>query len=144
MKQFVVLLVFALAATTMAKPEVNKDQVAHSAQKVKQAHEKCQADPATAVDESALKNLHKGGEAPANIAAYTLCISKNLGWQHEDGSINKDYIQSRAEAIFGASPKLQQIVDECAAGQATPEATAQHLFKCYRKYSPRPQGQRAA
>ncbi|XP_050300645.1 uncharacterized protein LOC126739144 [Anthonomus grandis grandis] len=140
MKQFVALLVFALAATAMARPEVNKEQIAQSAQRVKQAHDKCQADPATAIDDGALRNLHSGGAQPANMAAHALCISKGLGWQNADGAINKDYIQSRAEAIFGSNPKLQQIVDECAIAQATPEATAEHLFRCYRKYAPRPEG----
>ncbi|CAG9762463.1 unnamed protein product [Ceutorhynchus assimilis] len=136
MKAFIVLLVLGLAATSLARPELNFSEVKESIKKIKEARKKCQSNPATALDESTLKNLARGGVPPANAGAYALCISKTLNWQNADGSVNTAVIQSRGQAIFGNKPELQAIIDECAVAQENPEATAIHLFKCYRKYSP--------
>ncbi|XP_030753577.1 uncharacterized protein LOC115880499 [Sitophilus oryzae] len=142
MNKFVAVAFFAFIAVSWAASLGEPDHAAahESREKFKKAHEKCQADPATAVDESALKALREGGAPPANHAAHALCISQALGWQNADGSVNKEAIKSRAEHIFGSSPKLSEIIDECSLPQASPAETAVHITKCYAKHSPRPEG----
>ncbi|XP_030753589.1 uncharacterized protein LOC115880508 [Sitophilus oryzae] len=142
MKQFALVVFLACVAATLAAPRLEADpaKAKASQEKLKEAHQKCQSNPATSVDQQALKALRDGGEKPANYGAHALCISQNLGWQNADGSVNKDVVQSRAEAIFGQSPKLSEIVNECTQPQANAEETAIYLTRCYAKYSPRPSG----
>jgi len=139
MNNFIVAIVAcALIATAWARPEVDTAAVRESGQRLKEAHEKCQADSATSVDEAALKGLRSGGPAPANLGVHTLCLSKALGWQNADGSVNKSVVESRAQAIYGDNPDLQRIVEECTKPQENDVATAFYIFNCYKKYAPHP------
>ncbi|KAF7284580.1 uncharacterized protein LOC143205132 [Rhynchophorus ferrugineus] len=141
MNQLSVVVFFACVAALLASPlEPNAAAARESQEKLKQAHQKCQSDPATAVEEASLKGLARGGPKPANYGAHSLCISKALGWQNEDGSVNADTIRARAENIFGSSAKLDEVISECAQNQANAEETAIHLTRCYAKYAPRPKG----
>nr|UWL63306.1 odorant binding protein 16 [Pagiophloeus tsushimanus] len=143
MKHFIAVLLCALVASALARPEVNQDAVKESGRRIKEAHDKCQTDPATAIDEEALKNARKSGAPPAppaNSGPHSLCISKAVGWQNEDGSINKANIEEKAHAIFGEQSDIKNILDECVVAQENPEATAVHLFDCYRKHAPHPAG----
>nr|APG79365.1 pheromone binding protein 4 [Cyrtotrachelus buqueti] len=141
MNQLTVVVFFACVAALLASPLEPKAAAAQASQdRLKAAHHKCQSNPATAVEESALKALTSGGPKPANYGAHALCMSKALGWQSEDGSVNTETIKARAENIFGPSPKLNEIVNECAQNQANAEETAVHLTRCYVKYAPRHNG----
>nr|AHE13798.1 odorant binding protein [Lissorhoptrus oryzophilus] len=136
MKQFVALVLFAVVASSLAN---NKEATKESWKRVYGAHQKCSENPETHVDHTVLRAVISGKqEPPSNYGAHCLCVAKNLGWMNEDNTVNKAMIQSRAEAIFGSNPKLQQVVDECTEVKGTPEATAAHITKCYVKYAPRP------
>ncbi|KAF7284579.1 hypothetical protein GWI33_021959 [Rhynchophorus ferrugineus] len=139
MNQLIIVVFFACVAALLASPEPNA-AARESQEKLREARQKCQSNPATAIDESSLRGWTRDGPRPANYGAHSLCISKTLGWQNEDGSVNTDTIRARAENILGSSPKLDEIVSECAQNKANAEETAIHLTRCYGKYAPRPKG----
>ncbi|XP_066245452.1 B1 protein-like [Euwallacea similis] len=139
MNSSVALLVCALFVGVLARPEINQSAVDASRNRLKEAHKTCQSNPATAVDETALNNLLKnGGSSPENLGNHSLCISKILGWQNQDGTINKDTVEKGAIAIYGNNEKLQKLVADCTAPQPTPEQAAIKLIKCYRSNTPTP------
>nr|UWL63310.1 odorant binding protein 20 [Pagiophloeus tsushimanus] len=107
-------------------------------QKLKNAHDKCQADPATAIDEDALKTLRESkgkGASPPNGGAHALCVSKSLGWQNADGSINKDHLKERISANVDDAAKVDEIFAEATVEKENETATAEHLFKVFFKYN---------
>nr|AKK25134.1 odorant binding protein 6 [Dendroctonus ponderosae] len=139
MKSIVALFVCALTATALADAEINETAFKAGRDRIMAMSRTCDENPATAVDQKALKKyLQSNGPAPANGAAHALCITKNLGWQNEDGSVNKPVITEKVKAIFGSvDAKVQQYIEECTEAKATPEDTAEQLLKCYRKHSPK-------
>lgn len=78
MKQFALVVFLACVAATLAAPRLEADpaKAKASQEKLKEAHQKCQSNPATSVDQQALKALRDGGEKPANYGAHALCISQ--------------------------------------------------------------------
>nr|UWL63311.1 odorant binding protein 21 [Pagiophloeus tsushimanus] len=129
------LVAFALCLTFTAVLADTDEEVK---QLVKDAHKKCQEDPATAVDEAELKALRdsKGkGPAPANGGAHALCVSKALGWQKADGSVNKDFLKEKISEDIHDSAKVDEILAEATAEKENEVATAEHLFKLFFKYN---------
>ncbi|KAL1489595.1 hypothetical protein ABEB36_013544 [Hypothenemus hampei] len=140
MKYIVCVLVCALVAGALAKPEISASRLEESRNRMRNAHKTCQGNSATAVDEAALKTMLQNPKAPRpeNIGPHALCVSKALGWQNEDGSVNRDEVESRAKALYGDNERLQQLVNECTAPQSSPEEAALKLIGCYRANAPRP------
>ncbi|XP_066245076.1 uncharacterized protein [Euwallacea similis] len=136
MKHFVAVLVCALVAATSIHAETAAETAIKTGQnRISQGHKNCQANPATAVNEKELHEfLEHGGTPPANLGAHELCISKSAGWQNEDGSVNKDVIESRISALFTDAEQRKTLLDKCLAAQTTPEATARQLFRCYKEH----------
>ncbi|XP_066145162.1 B1 protein-like [Euwallacea fornicatus] len=135
----VAVLICALFAGVLARPDINHSAAEASKNRLREAHKTCQSNSVTAVDETALNNLLKnGGSPPENLGPHSLCISKILGWQNQDGTVNKDNVQKGATAIYGNNEKLQKLVVDCTAPQPTPEQAAITLIKCYRSNTPPP------
>lgn len=106
--------------------------------RIKGAHDKCQQDPATAVDEAAFAayRTSKGqGEEPANLGPHDLCVSKALGWQNADGSVNEAYLRERISLAVHDSAKVDQLVAECKGSESDEIAIARNLFKCFGKHA---------
>ncbi|XP_030764829.1 uncharacterized protein LOC115889050 [Sitophilus oryzae] len=103
-------------------------------EKFKKAHEKCQTDPATAADEEELKAYKTEHKVTEGIKIHALCVSKTLGWQHQDGKINKESVKEKIVLYLGQTPKLDEIHAECVVDKENEKETAINLFKCYYKY----------
>lgn len=106
-------------------------------ERLKAAHDKCQADSHTAVDEEEVKVFRdsKGkGQAPANIGPHNLCISKTLKWQNADGKVNKELLKERITAHIEDASKVDGILNECAVDKENEVATANNIFKCLLKH----------
>ncbi|XP_066262232.1 uncharacterized protein [Euwallacea similis] len=107
--------------------------------KIKKAGDKCQEDPATAVDKEALKTyLESKGTSPepANSGVHALCVTKELKWQKADGKVDREYLKERLQAHQQDPVKSEEFLNECAVDKDTDIDTAKHLFKCFYKRYP--------
>ncbi|ENN78798.1 hypothetical protein HUJ04_008147 [Dendroctonus ponderosae] len=139
MKYLVVLFVCAFTATALADAEINQSTFEAGRNRIMEMSRTCDENPATAVDQKALeKYLESNGPDPANAGVHALCITKNLSWQNEDGSVNKSLITEKVKAIFGGvDAKIERYIEDCTEAKAKPEDTAEQLLNCYRKHSPK-------
>ncbi|XP_060536112.1 uncharacterized protein LOC132708029 [Cylas formicarius] len=131
MKYLVAFALLLTVASTLA------DLKEEAKQKIKVAHEKCQGNPETHVDEAVLEKIRKGEKPdhPQNLGAHSLCISKTLGWQNQDGTVNKALITDRATQHIQDAAERQKYLDECAVDKENEKATAINLFKCIGRYT---------
>ncbi|KAJ8965536.1 hypothetical protein NQ317_011938 [Molorchus minor] len=97
--------------------------------KLKQFHDECQADPATHVDEDLLKKA-RNGEHVEGVGKHSLCLSKKLGFQKENGDLDKESIKSSLSKYITEETKVKEILDKCAVQKLTPELTAENLLRC--------------
>ncbi|ENN78209.1 uncharacterized protein LOC109536324 [Dendroctonus ponderosae] len=128
------LVVLSLCLAVVSAAALTKEEIK---ERLKAAHDKCQADPQTAIDEAALKAFKdsKGkGQLPANMGPHDLCISKALKWQNADGKVNKELIKERITDNVADASKVDAIVNECAVDKENEIATAENLFKCLLKH----------
>ncbi|KAJ8924166.1 hypothetical protein NQ315_006950 [Exocentrus adspersus] len=104
------------------------------AQKVKQVHDECQANPAIHLEDSVFKAIHKG--EPFNrtlVGAHMLCMTTKLGTQNQDGTINREAVRRIIARDNTDDAKVDEITDKCVEQGATPEETALKLSQCIRK-----------
>ncbi|KAH0999908.1 hypothetical protein HUJ04_008145 [Dendroctonus ponderosae] len=122
-----------------ADAEINQSTFEAGRNRIMEMSRTCDENPATAVDQKALeKYLESNGPDPANAGVHALCITKNLSWQNEDGSVNKSLITEKVKAIFGGvDAKIERYIEDCTEAKAKPEDTAEQLLNCYRKHSPK-------
>ncbi|XP_066142774.1 uncharacterized protein [Euwallacea fornicatus] len=109
--------------------------------KIKKAGDKCQENPATAVDKDAWKAYteSKGkGPEPANSGPHALCVTKELKWQKADGKVNREYLKERLQALQQDPVKSEEFLNECAVDKDTEIDTAKHMFKCFFKRNASP------
>uniref|UniRef100_A0AAR5QHB8 Uncharacterized protein n=1 Tax=Dendroctonus ponderosae TaxID=77166 RepID=A0AAR5QHB8_DENPD len=123
----------------LADAEINQSTFEAGRNRIMEMSRTCDENPATAVDQKALeKYLESNGPDPANAGVHALCITKNLSWQNEDGSVNKSLITEKVKAIFGGvDAKIERYIEDCTEAKAKPEDTAEQLLNCYRKHSPK-------
>ncbi|XP_019877201.1 uncharacterized protein LOC109605073 [Aethina tumida] len=117
-------LVLAYATAELIKPITDAEK-----QALKNAHEKCQADPATAVEKGAMKLIHEGKAAEVkNLKPHILCMAKTNKIINEDGKINVEFLKSKWAEHYDAADLAK--LEPCLVEKDTPENTAAHLAKC--------------
>nr|UTN00822.1 odorant binding protein [Semanotus bifasciatus] len=122
MKVFVLILCVSLAALANGLTEEQKERI-------RGAYKSCQSDPATSIDLELLKTTRDPSKVP-NFGAHSLCVTKKLDLQNENGDINKDTLKSRLAEVLTDEAKINKTVEDCAVQRATPEETAARLLKC--------------
>ncbi|KAJ8932134.1 hypothetical protein NQ314_014915 [Rhamnusium bicolor] len=128
MRGFVLLICFGTFVTVLVDGLTDEEK-----QRISAVHTKCQADPVTHVDEEILKQLHKGEHVDRSIVGvHILCMSKNLGFQKENGDIDKKRTSKKFGRVIHDDAKLDETVKICALQKTTPEETALDLLKCFR------------
>nr|UTN00820.1 odorant binding protein [Semanotus bifasciatus] len=108
-----------------------------SRRRITNAHNQCQADPATHVDEEDLKKSLKGIQV-SGLGPHMLCMSKKIGLQKSNGDIDRAVFRVRFSEIVRNQSKLDDIVEGCAVQKETPEDTAEHIMKCFHQHHPCP------
>nr|WJJ63274.1 odorant binding protein 16 [Pachyrhinus yasumatsui] len=132
-----------LFASALALSDADKEKFKETIKKIDEAHQHCNKDASTHVDEEAVRKMtRENGPEPEKLGAHTLCVTKQLNWQHADGSVNEEYLRPRIKAALVDRPDAEEIVTKCLEPQDTPEKTAKHIFGCFMKHTPRPNGTR--
>ncbi|CAG9764455.1 unnamed protein product [Ceutorhynchus assimilis] len=112
MKSLAILALCVLFATALSDEIPNKLR-----QRLRTASEKCQSIPSKAVNEDDMKayKLSRGeGRRPENLGPHSLCITKEMGWQNEDGTINRELLMRekmrRGETEEKASEMMNRLM----------------------------------
>ncbi|XP_049825718.1 uncharacterized protein LOC109605075 [Aethina tumida] len=120
-------LVLGITAAGLIKPISDEDK-----QKVREAHEKCQTDPATAVPKGSLKLIQEGKASEVkNLRPHILCMAKIANVIKEDGKLNTDLLRSKWAEHYDAADMAK--LQACLVDKDTPEETAVSLVKCQRE-----------
>ncbi|CAG9825363.1 unnamed protein product [Phaedon cochleariae] len=112
---------------------VTADEARHERiEKIKKAHDECQADPVTKADEDVMSKFFKDEPIDeTKFAKHALCMNVKSGIQKENGDIDKDVVK----ILFSNNEKVDEIVVECGEKKgSTVEEAALALYKCFRKY----------
>ncbi|XP_072379396.1 B1 protein-like [Diabrotica undecimpunctata] len=131
MKCIIVATVLCVLAAAYAAP--TKEQI----EAVKKAHEHCQSQEATRIDDDVFEKL-KNGEKVQNpkLSKHTLCMNVQTGLQTESGDINVDKLRKAVSEASSDQSVINAIVEKCGTKTGdTAEDAAVNLFKCLRSHS---------
>jgi hypothetical protein len=103
MKYFLVVA-FALVATSLAKVDQER---------FKKARAYCETQFKT--DEE--------------VAQYTFCLFKKMGFQNEAGEFQKDILRTNFLDVL-TETKIDEVLTKCTVKKATPEESALHAITC--------------
>uniref|UniRef100_A0A6P7FN97 Uncharacterized protein LOC114329533 isoform X3 n=1 Tax=Diabrotica virgifera virgifera TaxID=50390 RepID=A0A6P7FN97_DIAVI len=114
-----------LAATNAAH---NKEQVEH----MRKAHEYCQSQEATRIDEIVYEKRRNGEKVDEKkLAKHTLCINVQAGLQKENGDINVDKLRELLNDGTRDLNLINRVVEKCSKKEGdTTEDAAVNLVKC--------------
>ncbi|CAG9859120.1 unnamed protein product [Phyllotreta striolata] len=131
MNSTVVFLVLAVSTILVYGAENRTEN-----KKFQEARLKCQEDPATRLDEEALKKSLKGDINRTKFGPHALCIYQYLGVLDKNFNVNKVELRKQLAYTVTDSLKLDAAVAECAVTKKTPKETAVEIFLCTRKVLP--------
>ncbi|KAJ8955686.1 hypothetical protein NQ318_008557 [Aromia moschata] len=93
-------------------------------------HQECKTE--TNIDDSLATGVFMG-QFPDDtvLKQHMLCISKKLGYQNDDGKLQRDVIRDKFATILNDEDKANQYMEKCAVEQSDPEETAFQATKCF-------------
>lgn len=99
-------------------------------------HKKCQADPATHIDDAVLDDIRKHHEKATeypDYAKHIICMCKGLNLITHDGKINVEGVKTHVGHVVQETSKVEEIVKECAVEKGTETETTEHVWRCLHK-----------
>nr|AQY18986.1 odorant-binding protein [Galeruca daurica] len=102
------------------------------------AHDKCQSDPASYVDEAILEKVRRGEKVTApNLAKHTLCMNVESGVQDQNGEIIVENLRKFLERAGNTKEKVDEAISKCGTRtSAIAEEAAVALTNCVIKFRP--------
>ncbi|XP_056632481.1 uncharacterized protein LOC130442411 [Diorhabda sublineata] len=102
------------------------------------AHDKCQSDPASHVDEAILDQVRRGEKVSApNLPKHTLCMNIETGVQSQNGDIIVENLRKLLESAGADKEKVDEAISKCGTrSSAIAEEAAVALTNCVIKYRP--------
>ncbi|XP_028134477.2 uncharacterized protein LOC126878422 [Diabrotica virgifera virgifera] len=126
MKCIIVAVVLCVLAAAYGAP--TKEQI----EAIKKAHEHCQSQEATRIDDEVWEKLKHGEKAEnTKLPKHTLCMNVQTGLQKENGDINVDKLRKAVEEASSDQNVINEIVEQCGTKKGdNAEEAALNLFKC--------------
>nr|UTN00823.1 odorant binding protein [Semanotus bifasciatus] len=98
-------------------------------------NEECQSNPATRLDKEMIEKLRKHEEVDKKqLRAYSLCMTKKLGIQKENGDVDKEALKKTLAKAINDETKLNKLVGECGARRDTIGETAEEIMRCFHEH----------
>ncbi|KAG5889727.1 hypothetical protein JTB14_010201 [Gonioctena quinquepunctata] len=101
--------------------------------KFQEAHEQCQANPSTHIEESMMQDAFKGKKENVDKAAFgshMRCIYTKRGLLKENGDVDKEAMRNTLSGILVDNTLLEKVVGDCSQQKSTPEETGIAIFDC--------------
>lgn len=93
-------------------------------------HQQCRQQ--SNLPESAITNAIMGNfDYNPQLAQHLLCMSRAMGFQDENGRINREAIREKLSLVITDENTVNNAVNQCAVQQATPEKTAFRAAECF-------------
>nr|ARH65465.1 odorant binding protein 10 [Anoplophora glabripennis] len=123
MRTFVVII--SISALVLGRPDENLATI-------NMAHNECQSNPRTYVDEDILDRI-SGGEKIDNpsVRAHILCVTTKLGVLNEYGEVNRTNLRTVLSRVILNEEKLEENLEKCAVEETDAEEVALVLDKCF-------------
>uniref|UniRef100_A0A6P7FEM8 Uncharacterized protein LOC114329534 n=1 Tax=Diabrotica virgifera virgifera TaxID=50390 RepID=A0A6P7FEM8_DIAVI len=126
MKCIIVATVLCVLAAANAAP--TKEQIEH----IRKAHEYCQSQEATRIDENVFEKRRNGEKVDdPKLAKHALCMNVQAGLQKENGDINVDKLREIVSDGTSDLNLINPVVEKCSKKEGdTAEDAAVNLIKC--------------
>lgn len=93
-------------------------------------HQQCRSQ--SGISDAVISNVLRGDFTYSpELGTHLHCMSRRLGIQDESGRINRNVLRQRLAVAISDQNTIDNLVNQCAVEQATPEMTAVQASECF-------------
>lgn len=96
---------------------------------LKEAHEACNADPYTYVDEDLLRKLRVHRDN-VQVQIHMFCMAEKAGLLTADGRFNENIIKRKIGYLIKGKDAVDEVYRKCSTEKRTKEETVTYLWLC--------------